>query len=114
MPKSLEDLLAMSNRDLELYAATLQPKSPMSWNPWILDDLHDLQERFNELINSDLGDGNVVRLIVQVRRCMEYKVAVEGGQDRDEAWAEAFGRPLEEIKRVQRRAAEVAAKLKSR
>ena len=114
MPKSLQDLLAMSNGELEQYAATLQATSLICWNPWILDDLDDLQERFEELINSDLGDGNVVRLIAQVRRCMEYKEAVEGGKDRDEAWAEAFGRPLEEIKRVQRRAAEVAAKLRSR
>ncbi len=113
MTKSLDELLAMSNRELEQYAATLQPKSLISWNPWILDDLDDLRERFVELVNSDIGDGNVVCHIAQVRRCIEYREAIECGEDRDEAWAKAFDRPLEEIKRVQKRSAQIVAKLKS-
>ncbi len=113
MTKSLNELLAMSNRELEQYAATLQPKSLISWNPWILDELDDLNDRFVELINGDLGDKNVVHQIAQVRRCIEYREAVECGEDRDEAWAKAFDRPLEEIKRVQKRSAQIAAKLKS-
>ncbi len=113
MTKSLDELLAMSNRELEQYAATLQPKSLICWNPWILDDLDDLKERFVELINSDLGDGNVVRYMAQVRRCIEYREAVERDEDRDEAWAKAFDRPLEEIKRVQKRSAQIVAKLNS-
>ena len=112
MSKTLEELLAMSNKELEHYASTLQPKAPAGQPPWLLDDLAALRAHLEALKESDLSDRTVVRQIAGVRRCIAYKEAVARGQDRDEAWSQAFDRPLEEIKRVQARAAEVAAKLK--
>ena len=114
MPKTLEDLLAMSNEELEHHATTLQAKTPADPGPWLLDDLAELRARLEVLRKSDLSDRSVVHQIAGVRRCIDYKEAVAAGRDRDEAWAEAFDRPLEEIKRVQARAVEVAAKLKSK
>ena len=112
MSKTLEELLAMSNKALEDHATTLQPKAPADSGPWLLDDLATLGARLEELKKSDLSDRTIVRQIAAVRRCIAYKEAVARGQDRDEAWSQAFDRPLAQIKRVQARAAEVAARLK--
>ena len=114
MLKTLEELLAMTNKALEHYATTLQPKAPAGQAPWLLDDLATLRTRLEVLKKSDLSDRTVVHQIAAVRRCIDYKEAVARGQDRDEAWSRAFDRPLEEVKRIQARAAEVAAKLKSK
>ncbi len=114
MPKTLEELLAMSNQALEHYATTLQPTAPADSGPWLSDDLAELRARLEGLKKSDLSDRTVVRQIAGVRRCIDYKEAVARGQDRDEAWSQAFDRPLEEVKRIQARAAEIAAKLKSK
>ena len=113
MPKSLEDLLAMSNTALERHAGTLQPGTFVGPDPWILDDLDELRLRLEEAMWGDPSDAGLVRHIAHLRRCIQYREAVGLGENRDEAWARAFDQPLERIKRIQARAAEAAAKLRS-
>lgn len=112
MSKSPDELLAMTNAELERYAGTLEAKSSPAASPWLLDELEDLKACLGELLRGDLGDATVVRLIAQVRRCIAYREAVERGENRNEAWAKAFDRSLDDIKRIQARAAEAAANLK--
>ena len=75
----------------------------------MLKSLDELRLRLEEAMWGDLSDTGLVRHIAHLRRCIQYKEAVARGENRHEAWARAFDQPLERNKRIQARAAEIAA-----